>query len=1115
MNEMIPARKPVKVEVTRNPLRFDEREEYISPYLPGTLNRYIPADVTVDEHTIIRQNGHVIARERWGSRPVGAGDHIEILAVPGGLGAIIASALSASFATTSAAGVTTLTALGIGTAIAIDLTLSIGLSYLSSLLVDQPKLPEMPESPTYGAGGVKTTQTNGAIIPIHYGKGRLGGNIIRSTTGHIGGESSRRANYTRVVGGFRTNVTLGLCEGPVYSIGGITSDRSQLWFTSQGEERVVYNTLNTGPVGGYTLRPASGGEKLAWYFYITDQPAYISDIRINMRRSGTITAGKKVSITFQGNTEPDWIPDGTAFNSPIEVEASTIPTAYSDISFTPPGGTLTLGPSASPFWLVIEGDFDVSDTNNIAVSYGSATPTTGVLKVCNAGTWLPYGRAVATMNKKPIARIKCSPTKYYGGSGGIKINGSPVEAFAANGYVSTRLGTKHQEAIPGSSNLTLEQAVDESLPYDRELIHTTQGAVDSFGIVIFFPGGWYRTESHGRQADAAFVAECQWRVTGETEWQGSFVASETFLALAPTGLAWRVDLPTVPSTNNPVTRGNQLDIAIKRIVPAVGQGGAPDIVWKSIRLYNDDQAQSYPHIALLQTDIDVGTSQGSIENITTLTEGKIVKVYDPDVDWSDQYSTNPAWCAMDLYLNRRYGGGRWYTLNNVDLTAWAEWADNNDLMIKDGQGGLMKRWELGYTVDQPRPLRDHLAQIAACSRTKLVDYGNKLVPVPDVASDSVMIFNTANVGVGSFRIQFIGKAKRPNKVSVRFYNEDLDYAEDYATVADPSIHVTGTPEIEEVVDRTGITRPARARREARYLLNQAKRIGWICEYDGFIGAVGCEPGQVVDLASDLWESVGGRLNEDAAAGLNSIVLDRDITIDTSGDVWEISVDDGTMSDAIQTREILEGPGTYSAGDTVDITPSWTDKPLEGWHWSAGPVRTQVNRGTRKAKIVSMEISQDFRVHLKAVQYDARVYDDYPGLEDPVPVVPARSNLTIPPRVKDLALHFEYYGEAGKPRVTATWSKAVWPYAYTCKVWARIIGPEYNDRFQAIWEPTPNSNFVFPDVLEGLLYEVSVTPVAPGSGQHVNPASSEAARKYIYVQRPMDPMRMARISSAVF
>jgi len=1113
------ARKPVKISVTRNPLRFDEVEEYSWPYMSGVLSRYIPDTVTVDDNTVIRQNGHVIARERWGSRPVGAGDHIQILAVPGGLGALIAASFGAAFATSSmtAAGVaiTTLTTLGTITAIAIDLTISLGLSYLSSLLVDQPKLPDIPESPTYGAGGVRTTQINGAVLPIHYGKGRLGGNIIRSTTGHSAGSSTNRGSYTASIGGSRTNIVQGLCEGPVYSVGGITTDQNSLWFGIDGSRWLVYNGLGRTHCCTQAIKgPGNAGglwrdvQKVAILAVVNgEHSAFIDQVRLRLKKFGTITSGKVITVTVQA-ADSNWyygVPSGTNLIEPIEFETDHIPvTGWKDFLFEL-DSALELAPTPHYYWIVIEGDWDFSTSNYVGLSYASSPSWQSNIMYYDGAEWSFLYKGFA------IAEITGEPEKYLQGAGEIKINGSAIEAFTADGYVSVRRGEKHQEALPGSSDITIETPVDMGLPHDREIEYSTSGEVDGFGIVVSFPRGFYRVCSEGKRRHAALTLEFRYRVTGEEAWAGKFRASESLLELGPTANTYRVDLPTEKNSQNPIARGNALDIEVKRITPIVS--GAQEVKWKSIKEYNDEQAQSYPHVALLQTDLDVGTSQGAVDNITTLVQGKIVKVYDPDMGWSDQYSTNPAWCCLDLYLNRRYGGGRWYKLNNVDLTEWKAWADGNDVMIKDGQGSLMKRWEIGYTIDQPRPLRDHLAQIAACSRTKLVDYGNKLVPVPDVACDSVMEFNPANTGVGSFRTQFIGKEKRPNKVTVRFFNEDLDYAEDYATVADPSIHVTGTPEIEEVVDRTGITKPARARREAKYLLNQAKRIGWISEWDSFIGAVGCQPGQVVELASDLWETVGGRLKENAA-GVNSVVLDRDITIDTSGDEWEIRVDDGTMSDAIQTRTILESPGTYAAGDTIDITPSWTSTPQEGWHWSAGPVRSTTSRATRKAKVVSMEIGQDFRVHLKGVQYDARVYDDYPGHEDPVPTVPERSPYTIPPRVKDLALRFEQYGVRGKARVLATWTKAVWPFAYRCQVWARPVGTEYNDRFTKMGD-TENASFEIENVVEDQLYQVAVVTVAPGSGSHANPASGEANKKHIYVQRPMDPMRKAQVSSAVF
>jgi hypothetical protein len=704
-----------------------------------------------------------------------------------------------------------------------------------------------------------------------------------------------------------------------------------------------------------------------------------------------------------------------------------------------------------------------------------------------------------------------------GTSGNIKIDGNDLESFSANGFVSTRLGTHDQEALPGSSEITLDQNVGQMLAYGHGITATTQNDVDGFGIVLEFPNGYFGRKRDGSYFPSDLVFEIRYRVNELTggPYTGYAYVHEKFEFHGPGTALFRIDFPTTKEGDK--YRGEVIDVELTRLdEPHAGQS-PQKIEWKYLREYSDDQAQIYPYTALLHVDADAASASGPIGNITSRIQGKKVWTYSGGA-WAYSYSTNPAWCCLDLLLNERYGGGsrRRLTLANIDLDSFEDWADYCDERITDPTGGTMPRWEIGLVIDKERTLWEWATTIAAAGRAKLIWTGNKLRAKAEkevTDSDIKQVFSAGNIVAGSFSLQYIGKESLPDAIDLKFWDADLDFAENIATADEPSLKSDDGSSIKETLDFKGCTSYHRAKRQARFLLNTILYEDFVCEWEAFIDAVACEPGDVVVVSNDCidWEAVGGRLKENAP-GANSIKLDRDITVDASR-TYKISVRSEYSSDDYhQSRTVDETDTTITAGNTVDITPAWTTVPQAGDVYSFMPiVETQdvaEGAGAKLVRIVSMDVTDEYFVKIKAVKYDARIYNDDPGKAKQPPVLPTRDGNVIPPPVEKLGLSNEYYGSGRKQRVVATWQKSDWPWPYACKVFGRVVEDDrFNDRFQLI--AVASSNFaIFNEVEEDFTYEVAVVPCAPWNwNTHHNPGSKYAKRKRITLTRPIDPARI--------
>lgn len=98
----------------------------------------------------------------------------------------------------------------------------------------------------------------------------------------------------------------------------------------------------------------------------------------------------------------------------------------------------------------------------------------------------------------------------------------------------------------------------------------------------------------------------------------------------------------------------------------------------------------YPNTPILGIEVDSSEQlNGGLPTTTAVVQGRPVPVWDgislalPTT--VSTFTANPAWVALDVVLNKRYGLGRFYELTDVDLEEWKSWADYCDEVVYDGR----------------------------------------------------------------------------------------------------------------------------------------------------------------------------------------------------------------------------------------------------------------------------------------------------------------------------------------------------------------------------------------------------------------------------------------------
>ncbi len=449
---------------------------------------------------------------------------------------------------------------------------------------------------------------------------------------------------------------------------------------------------------------------------------------------------------------------------------------------------------------------------------------------------------------------------------------------------------------------------------------------------------------------------------------------------------------------------------------------------------------------------------------------------------------------MDVILNARAGWGFRYSLCNIDLESFGEWADYCDetIGVVDGTDETIFRWRIGLAIDQQRPFMDALQQIASCGRAQIIRVGDVFKAKVDKAASPVQLFTMGNIVRDSFQMQWASTKDRSNVIDVQFLNAEKNYDHDLAPLYDEDALSAGELNREESISLFGLTSRTRAYRACQYYLNVNRLLKRTIQFRAGIDAVIAEAGDVISFQHERpnWSSVGGRLDADAPSS-TSIILPRDIVVG-SGETWKVVVRttgaSGSTADVIQERQLIVSAGTITAGTTISITEAWAtgDEPNDLDPFAVGPVQT--DSPTTLWKVISSTLTQDLERKIQALEYNALVYDDDPGtIEDEEPDEPIDES-TIPPNPTALILQEQVtQNEDGSvtPKLFVSFTKEPWPFDYTVKVFLREDG-------DAVWleEGETSTSYALIDNLEsGITYCVSVVSVSP-TGNYRAPSTGQ-------------------------
>lgn len=335
-----------------------------------------------------------------------------------------------------------------------------------------------------------------------------------------------------------------------------------------------------------------------------------------------------------------------------------------------------------------------------------------------------------------------------------------------------------------------------------------------------------------------------------------------------------------------------------------------DITWESFQEVSADPI-TFPGLATAQLLARASDQFSSIPDFSGEYDGRLVKVpsnYDPvartyagfwDGTWKIAFTDNPAYIALDLVDNDRYGLNAYYpvVLNKYDVYAAGQWCDERRA---DGK----PRFTFNGLIDTPRGGREAVQYVCGTFGGRFFDDGNGNAVIRiDRDTPYVHIYTPENVAEGIFTYSWTDLASRYNDITVTFINPDLNWQEDRRRVYDQSV-IDDSGRVPLNFIAVGCTNAAEAYARGRYKLITGLTETRIVNFRTNRSGLYLEPYDIILIADEeMDEGLSGRVK--AVEGSRGIRL-RDPLVLEAGIGYRIrfqTIRDGDVAYGIETREI--------------------------------------------------------------------------------------------------------------------------------------------------------------------------------------------------------------------
>jgi len=332
-----------------------------------------------------------------------------------------------------------------------------------------------------------------------------------------------------------------------------------------------------------------------------------------------------------------------------------------------------------------------------------------------------------------------------------------------------------------------------------------------------------------------------------------------------------------------------------------------------------------------------------------------------------------------------------FELQGVNTSGYGAWSaggiastPENRINFNGGFDSETSVWEAALKV----------CEIARCV---LIWNGLEITLAIDKPTSPTQMFTVGNIYQKTFDESFLPQADRASELEIQFNDSEQDYKRVPFNIFNTAID---NPSNKISLDLFGITKGSEAWRAGIFRLNTTNLLKRTVTFDVDIDAVACALGDVVYVQHDIpnWGSTsagligegddpyggGGRLLHATNTGNAVLTVDRkmyfdDPDWDAGANIYELMV--RTKNDTIETKIITgvagENNEIITVAGTFGMDPEVTDI------WAAGAQ----NLVAKEFRVINIEKSQEQRIKLRLIEYNAGVYAsdfeeaDLPGSDD--------------------------------------------------------------------------------------------------------------------------------------
>lgn len=440
----------------------------------------------------------------------------------------------------------------------------------------------------------------------------------------------------------------------------------------------------------------------------------------------------------------------------------------------------------------------------------------------------------------------------------IMINSQPMNNFS-NVQTWFRNGTENQEMIPYFGDIIVPVNRSVELNQGIYTIHTVPDPVDRLRVDVVYPGGLNHLD--------------------DEEGMEGFTVNWS-LELREAGGAWGPFVEGA-ATSNIVERAKQMS-AMRRSFYSRTLDRNKRYEVRAIHNQNTDDSNTnnkvtltdvnyitfddlnYKHTALFGMRIKLSDQLSGIPSVTYRIKGRQVPQYDVLTgSFVEKWSANPAWIALDVLMNKRYGGQISATRIKMEyFRQWATYCEQNGLVFNGA-------------VDQRTNLWDALAPICKVGRGQIIRAGTRFQVSMVRKSKPVQMFSMGNIKKGSLAIDWLSDDERANECHVSYFDKNDNGKQ--KTVIVPNLAARERGEEAKPTEMTlyGVDNVTQATREGTLAMNMQQLLKTV-SFEAPISAIACTLGDVVAIQHDVPDWGQGGLT-DVGSTKNVLVVDKPVT----------------------------------------------------------------------------------------------------------------------------------------------------------------------------------------------------------------------------------------------